>query len=143
MRRLKTTCFGKVLERTPDVLVTDKTDPDWAPTMKKAVAIATNRGSRTCHAAIVSRELGLPAVVGTETGTDVLKTRQIVTVSCAEGESEFVYEGEAPFKVQRVDLTKLNRPKTKSMMNLGKGGNRAAVRFQDERVRESHWRPAI
>jgi pyruvate, water dikinase len=101
------------------VLVTDKTDPDWEPTMKKAAAIVTNRGGRTCHAAIVSRELGLPAVVGTETGTDVLKTGQVVTVSCAEGETGFVYEGAAKFDVQRVDLATLNRPKTKIMMNLG------------------------
>jgi pyruvate, water dikinase len=102
-----------------DVLVTDKTDPDWEPTMKKAAAIVTNRGGRTCHAAIVSRELGLPAVVGTETGTDVLKTGQVVTVSCAEGETGFVYDGAAKFDMQRVDLTSLDRPKTKIMMNLG------------------------
>jgi pyruvate,water dikinase len=102
-----------------DVLVTDKTDPDWEPTMKKAVAIVTNRGGRTCHAAIVSRELGLPAVVGTETATGVLTTGQQVTVSCAEGETGFVYDGAAKFDVQRVDLTSLNRPRTKIMMNLG------------------------
>lgn len=102
-----------------DVLVTDKTDPDWEPSMKKAAAIVTNRGGRTCHAAIVSRELGLPAVVGTETATDVLKTGQIVTVSCAEGETGFIYDGAAKFDVQRVDLATLNRPKTKIMMNLG------------------------
>src|SRR5262245_5505596 len=69
-----------------EVLVTDKTDPDWEPIMKKAAAIVTNRGGRTCHAAIVSRELGLPAVVGTENGTDVLKDGMVVTVSCAEGD---------------------------------------------------------
>jgi pyruvate,water dikinase len=102
-----------------DVLVTDKTDPDWEPTMKKAVAIVTNRGGRTCHAAIVSRELGLPAVVGTETATDRLKTGQQVTVSCAEGETGFVYEGAAPFEVQRVNLATLERPKTKIMLNVG------------------------
>jgi pyruvate,water dikinase len=102
-----------------DVLVTDKTDPDWEPTMKKAAAIVTNRGGRTCHAAIVSRELGLPAVVGTETGTDVLHTGQQVTVSCAEGETGFVYEGAAKFDVQRLDLATLARPKTKIMLNLG------------------------
>ena len=102
-----------------DVLVTDKTDPDWEPTMKKAVAIVTNRGGRTCHAAIVSRELGLPAIVGTETATDVLKTGQFVTVSCAEGETGFVYEGTSKFEVQKVDLATLSRPKTKIMMNLG------------------------
>ena len=87
-----------------DVLVTDKTDPDWEPTMKKAAAIVTNRGGRTCHAAIVSRELGLPAIVGTESGTDVLHDGQSVTVSCAEGETGFVYDGVARFEVQKVDL---------------------------------------
>jgi pyruvate,water dikinase len=101
-----------------DVLVTDKTDPDWEPTMKKAAAIVTNRGGRTCHAAIVSRELGLPAVVGTETGTDVLKNGQVVTVSCAEGETGIVYDGAVNFDVQRVDLTTLDRPRTKIMLNL-------------------------
>src|SRR5574341_1903654 len=70
-----------------DVLVTDKTDPDWEPTMKKAAAIVTNRGGRTCHAAIVSRELGLPAIVGAETATEALKDGQAVTVSCAEGDT--------------------------------------------------------
>jgi pyruvate,water dikinase len=102
-----------------DVLVTDKTDPDWEPTMKKAVAIVTNRGGRTCHAAIVSRELGLPAVVGTETATHVLQAGQEVTVSCAEGETGFVYEGTASFEIQKVNLSTLDRPKTKIMMNVG------------------------
>jgi pyruvate, water dikinase len=105
--------------RAGDVLVTDKTDPDWEPTMKKAAAIVTNRGGRTCHAAIVSRELGLPAVVGTETATDILHTGQQVTVSCAEGETGFVYDGAAKFDVQRLDLATLTRPKTKIMINLG------------------------
>ena len=67
-----------------DILVTEKTDPDWEPTMKKAAAIVTDRGGRTCHAAIVSRELGLPAIVGTENGTEKLKNGEVVTVSCAE-----------------------------------------------------------
>ncbi len=102
-----------------DVLVTDKTDPDWEPTMNKAAAIVTNRGGRTCHAAIVSRELGLPAIVGTETGTDLLHTGQPVTVSCAEGETGFVYDGRLAFEVQRVDLATLARPKTKIMLNVG------------------------
>ncbi len=102
-----------------DVLVTDKTDPDWEPTMKKAAAIVTNRGGRTCHAAIVSRELGLPAIVGTETATEVLRTGRQVTVSCAEGETGIVYDGAARFEVERIDLTALERPKTKIMMNLG------------------------
>jgi len=105
--------------RKGDVLVTDKTDPDWEPTMKKAAAIVTNRGGRTCHAAIVSRELGLPAIVGTENATEVLKDGQAVTVSCAEGETGFVYQGLLKFDVQQIKLHDLPRPQTKVMMNVG------------------------
>ena len=101
-----------------EVLVTDKTDPDWQPIMKKAAAIVTNRGGRTCHAAIVSRELGLPAIVGTENGSGVLKNGQMVTVSCAEGDTGFVYEGQLPFEVSRVKPAELGRPRTRVMMNL-------------------------
>lgn len=102
-----------------EVLVTDKTDPDWEPIMKKAAAIVTNRGGRTCHAAIVSRELGVPAIVGTETGTEKLQDGREVTVSCAEGDTGFVYAGRLPFEVVRTDLTGLGRPRTKVMMNVG------------------------
>lgn len=102
-----------------DVLVTDKTDPDWEPTMKKAAAIVTNRGGRTCHAAIVSRELGLPAIVGTENGTERLEDGQPVTVSCAEGETGFVYKNYLKFDVERTNLRELPRPRTKVMMNVG------------------------
>ncbi len=102
-----------------DVLVTDKTDPDWEPTMRKAAAIVTNRGGRTCHAAIVSRELGLPAIVGTENGTEILKDGQAVTVSCAEGETGFVYQGLLKFDVQQIKLHDLSRPQTQVMMNVG------------------------
>ena len=102
-----------------DVLVTDKTDPDWEPMMKKARAIVTNRGGRTCHAAIVSRELGLPAVVGTNDATERLQNGDTVTVSCAEGEVGFVYAGELEFEVERVNLKDLTRPRTKIMMNVG------------------------
>jgi pyruvate, water dikinase len=102
-----------------EVLVTDKTDPDWEPIMKKAAAIVTNRGGRTCHAAIVSRELGVPAIVGTEHGTEALKDGQIVTVSCAEGDAGFVYDGRIPFEVRRTSLKELSRPRTKVMMNVG------------------------
>lgn len=102
-----------------DVLVTDKTDPDWEPTMKKAAAIVTNRGGRTCHAAIVSRELGLPAIVGTNNGTEVLRTGQEVTVSCSEGETGRVYEGRLEFDVRKVDLQPSRRPRTQIMMNIG------------------------
>jgi pyruvate, water dikinase len=102
-----------------DVLVTDKTDPDWEPTMKRAAAIVTNRGGRTCHAAIVSRELGLPAVVGTQNGTEVLTTGRNVTVSCAEGETGSVFDGRLEFQVHRVDLRHLPRPRTRIMLNVG------------------------
>jgi pyruvate, water dikinase len=105
--------------RQGDVLVTDKTDPDWEPTMKKAAAIVTNRGGRTCHAAIVSRELGLPAIVGTENGTEALKNGQAVTVSCAEGETGFVYQGLLKFDLEQIKLHDLPRPQTKVMMNVG------------------------
>jgi pyruvate,water dikinase len=112
-----------------EVLVTDKTDPDWEPIMKKAAAIVTNRGGRTCHAAIVSRELGVPAIVGTEHGTDKLTTGQMVTVSCAEGDTGFVYEGKLPFDVQRTNLRELQRPRTKVMMNLGNPEEALALSF--------------
>ena len=102
-----------------DILVTDKTDPDWEPTMKKAAAIVTNRGGRTCHAAIVSRELGLPAIVGTENGTEVLQDGQLVTISCAEGEIGVVYEGRLSFAMERINLREKARPTTKVMMNVG------------------------
>jgi pyruvate, water dikinase len=112
-----------------EVLVTDKTDPDWQPIMKQAAAIITNRGGRTCHAAIVSRELGVPAIVGTEHGTDVLKDGQEVTVSCAEGDTGLVYEGALPFEVKRTDLKSLGRPRTKVMMNLANPEEAFALSF--------------
>jgi pyruvate,water dikinase len=87
--------------------------------MKKAAAIVTDRGGRTCHAAIVSRELGIPAVVGTERGSTLIRDGQAVTISCAEGETGFVYEGRVPFGVERVELKQLRRPQTKVMMNVG------------------------
>lgn len=101
-----------------EVLVTDKTDPDWEPIMKKAAAIVTNRGGRTCHAAIVSRELGLPAVVGAANATDLLHTGMPVTVSCAEGDAGYVYDGELEFEVEQVPLGNLDRPHVKIMMNV-------------------------
>jgi pyruvate, water dikinase len=101
-----------------EVLVTDKTDPDWEPAMKRAAAIVTDRGGRTCHAAIVSRELGLPAVVGTSNGTETLKNGQEVTISCAEGEAGFVYEGLLDFEVNKIALSKIPQTKTKIMMNV-------------------------
>lgn len=102
-----------------EVLVTDMTDPDWEPIMKIASAIVTNRGGRTCHAAIVSRELGIPCIVGTEDGTEKIKDGQNVTVSCADGEEGKVYEGLLDFEVQRLDLKDIPKTKTKIMMNVG------------------------
>jgi len=104
--------------REGEVLVADKTDPDWEPTMKKAAAIVTNRGGRTCHAAIVSRELNLPAVVGTVTGTDMLHDGQEVTICCAEGDTGAVYEGLLDFEREEIDVSGLERPSTKVMMNV-------------------------
>ncbi|HEY7491143.1 MAG TPA: phosphoenolpyruvate synthase, partial [Candidatus Tectomicrobia bacterium] len=112
-----------------EVLVTEKTDPDWEPIMQKAAGIVTNRGGRTCHAAIVSRELGLPAVVGTEHGTDVLRNGQAVTVSCAEGETGLVYEGALPFEVEHVLLKDLARPATRVMLNLANPDEAFALSF--------------
>ena len=102
-----------------EVLVTEKTDPDWEPIMRIASAIVTNKGGRTAHAAIVARELGVPAIVGTEKGTEIIKNGIDVTVSCAEGEVGKVYEGKLKFDIRKIDLKKLNRPKTKIMMNVG------------------------
>ena len=101
-----------------DILVTDMTDPDWGPIMKKAAAIITNRGGRTCHAAIVARELGVPAVIGTGNATEVLKEEQYVTVSCAEGATGYVYDGKVAYEVEEVDLSTLPEPKTPIMFNI-------------------------
>ena len=101
-----------------EVLVTDMTDPDWEPIMKIASAIVTNRGGRTCHAAIISRELGIPCVIGTGNGSKLIKNGQDVTVSSAEGEKGVVYEGLLNFEIERVDLDDLPKTKTKIMMNL-------------------------
>ena len=100
------------------VLVTRTTDPDWVPIMKRAVAIVTDQGGRTSHAAIVSRELGLPAVVGTGNATQVLHDEQEVTVSCAEGDAGFVYEGTADFEVREVDFSDAPATRTQVMLNL-------------------------
>jgi len=102
-----------------EILIADTTTPDWEPVMKTAAGIVTNRGGRTCHAAIISRELGIPAVVGTEDATEKIQTGQEVTASCAEGDDGMVYEGLLPFHVDKLTLRDLKRPKTKIMMNLG------------------------
>jgi len=101
-----------------DILVTDMTDPDWEPVMKVAAAIVTNRGGRTCHAAIISRELGIPAVVGCGNATSLIHDGEEVTASCAEGDVGYVYEGKLPFEKSQIDLTGLGKPKTKIMLNL-------------------------
>ncbi len=101
-----------------NVLVTETTDPDWEPIMKRASAIVTDRGGRTSHAAIVSRELGVPAIVGANDATKRLEDGQSVTVSCAEGEIGYVYDGELEYDVHEVELTGLERPDTEIMMNI-------------------------
>ncbi len=105
--------------RPGEVLVARTTTPDWEPVMKMAAAVVTDSGSRTCHAAIVARELGLPAVVGTDAATSVLQDGALVTVSCADGEVGHVYDGAAEFHVDQVDLSDMPRPATKIMVNLG------------------------
>jgi len=102
-----------------EVLITEKTDPDWEPIMKIASAIVTNKGGRTAHAAIIARELGIPAVVGTEDGTETIASGTDVTVSCAEGEVGRIYKGKLKFDIRKIDLKKLGKPKTKIMMNVG------------------------
>ncbi len=102
-----------------EILVTDSTTPDWEPVMKQAAAIVTNRGGRTCHAAIVAREFGIPAVIGTGDATGRLADGLEVTVSCAEGDVGRIYRGRVPFEVRRSDLTNLARPRTKIMLILG------------------------
>jgi pyruvate,water dikinase len=104
--------------KSGQVLVTDMTDPDWEPIMKIASAIVTNRGGRTCHAAIVSRELGVPCVISTSKGTEVLKAVKEVTVDCSQGEGR-IYEGNLKYRIDEVEVSKLPRPYTKVMMNFG------------------------
>lgn len=103
-----------------EILVTDKTDPDWEPIMKRASAIITNRGGRTCHAAIVSRELGLPAIVGAVKATEVLCNGQDITVNCSEGETGLVHAGQLRFHREEVNVKSLRRPRTRIMMNVAK-----------------------
>ncbi|MBU2844571.1 phosphoenolpyruvate synthase [Acidithiobacillus ferriphilus] len=102
-----------------EILVAETTTPDWEPVMKEAAAIVTNRGGRTCHAAIIARELGIPAVVGTDQATTTLKEGDSVTVSCAMGDIGNVYAGALPFTVRHTDLATLPRPQTQIMINLG------------------------
>ena len=105
--------------RAGEVLVTDTTSPDWEPIMKIASAIVTNRGGRTCHAAIIARELGIPAVIGCDNATTEVANGEQVTVCCAEGDTGKVYQGNIPFHIEKTNLAELKRPKTKIMLNLG------------------------
>jgi pyruvate,water dikinase len=105
--------------REGEVLVTSMTDPDWEPVMKIAAAIVTNKGGRTCHAAIVSRELGIPCVIGTGNADEIIKPGQEITVSCCEGEIGLVYNGLLKFKVETINLDEMPRTRTKIMMNVG------------------------
>ena len=116
----------KIVKKTSDlsdlqsnhILVTEMTEPDWVSEMKNAAGIVTDFGGRTCHAAIVSRELGIPAVVGTSKATDELKDGDKITISCAEGETGKVYEGELEYKVDEIELEKVGSPKTNIMLNI-------------------------
>jgi pyruvate,water dikinase len=105
------------------------TDPDWEPIMKIASGIVTDRGGRTCHAAIISRELGVPCVVGTGTGSEILKDHRSATVCCAEGETGLVFEGILDYEVMRFDMAHLEKPQTKIMMNVGDPNNAFHLSF--------------
>ena len=109
--------------------VTDMTDPDWEPIMKKAAAIVTNRGGRTCHAAIVARELGIPAVVGCNNATSKIKNTQMITVSCAEGEIGYVYDGKLPFVINQISVKDLPNLPLKLCINLGNPDKAFATQF--------------
>jgi pyruvate,water dikinase len=109
-----------------EILVTDITDPDWEPIMKKAAAIITNRGGRVCHAAIIARELGIPAVVGTNNATKIIPDGSKITVSCASGEEGIILEGELPFTVEQHDIGELATPKTEILLNIGNPGTALA-----------------
>ena len=102
-----------------EVLITQRTDPDWEPIMKRASAIVTDQGGRTCHAAIIAREMGIPAIVGCGNATTTVRTGQAVTITCAEGEVGKVYSGLIPFEVEETEIANLPRPRTQIMMNVG------------------------
>ena len=115
--------------RKGEILVTQMTDPDWEPILKLAAGIVTDRGGRTCHAAIISRELGIPCVVGTGNGSEVLMGCQSATVCCAEGETGYVYDGFLDFEVKQFDMEHLEKPHTKIMMNVGNPDNAFHLSF--------------
>jgi pyruvate,water dikinase len=112
-----------------EILVTQMTDPDWEPVMKIASGIVTDRGGRTCHAAIISRELGIPCVVGTGNGSEILRDYRSATVCCSEGETGYVFDGVLDYEVKRFDMEHLERPQTKIMMNVGNPDNAFHLSF--------------
>jgi pyruvate, water dikinase len=112
-----------------DILVTDMTDPDWEPIMKMSSGIITNKGGRVCHASIVARELNIPAIVGTENGTQILKNDQEITLSCGEGETGYIYEGNIPSEIIEINIDELPQVKTKVMLNVGSPENAFASSF--------------
>ncbi|MCX8116905.1 MAG: phosphoenolpyruvate synthase [Desulfobacterota bacterium] len=112
-----------------EILVTQMTDPDWEPIMKIAAGIVTDRGGRTCHAAIISRELGIPCVVGTGNGSEVLKEYRTATVCCSEGETGLVFEGILDYEIKRFDMEQMERPQTRIMMNVGDPDNAFHLSF--------------
>ncbi|HOB89775.1 MAG TPA: phosphoenolpyruvate synthase [Candidatus Colwellbacteria bacterium] len=112
-----------------EVLITRMTDPDWVPAMKLAAAIVTDYGGRTAHAAIVSRELGIPCIVGTGNATSIIKSGEPVTVDCSGGEVGRVYKGLVPFKIKKTDVSRIRKPKTKIMMNVGEPGQAFGLSF--------------
>jgi pyruvate,water dikinase len=112
-----------------EILVTQMTDPDWEPVMKVASGIVTDRGGRTCHAAIISRELGVPCVVGTGNGSEILRDYRSATVCCSEGETGYVFEGVLDYEVKRFDMEHLEKPQTKIMMNVGNPDNAFHLSF--------------
>jgi len=112
-----------------EVLVTKATDPDWVPAMELASAIVTDSGGRTCHAAIVGRELGVPVIVGSENGTRVIKSGQPITIDCSQGEEGKVYEGIIPFEIKKIDISNIAETKTKILMNVGEPSNAFTLSF--------------
>jgi pyruvate, water dikinase len=112
-----------------EVLVTKATDPDWVPAMKLAAAIVTDSGGRTCHAAIVGRELGVPVIVGSEKGTKVIKPGQEITIDCSQGEDGNVYDGIIPFEIKKTDISNIAETKTKILMNVGEPSNAFNLSF--------------
>ncbi len=101
-----------------EIIVTTMTDPDWVPAMKRAAGIITDRGGRTCHAAIVSRELGIPAIVGTDNGTAVIKTGEVVTIDCSQGATGAVYKGKLEYTIKKIALTDIPKPTVDIMVNI-------------------------